>query len=39
LKQEEFLATNQTSDRSQETLDERAIEEIMNLLSSQGLGK
>jgi large exoprotein involved in heme utilization and adhesion len=37
--QEELLATNTPSDRSQEILDDRAIAEIMNLLYSQGLGQ
>jgi filamentous hemagglutinin family protein len=39
LKQEELLATNKASDRSEDVLDDRAIEEIMNLLYSQGLGQ
>jgi filamentous hemagglutinin family protein len=37
LKQQDFLATNTESD--EDVLDDRAIEEIMNLLYSQGLGK
>jgi filamentous hemagglutinin family protein len=39
LKQEELLATNKASDRSEDVLDDRASEEIMNLLYSQGLGQ
>jgi hypothetical protein len=39
LAEEELLATNTPSDRSEDILDDRALEKVMNLLSCQGLGK